>query len=87
MDLESLRFLADYGIAVLVMAGVIYWLAKVINSKVDANTKSTETLTQAIAAMTQSMAELYKTCERTLEDNRRTIDMLMKHIEHTEDEK
>lgn len=84
MDIESMKFLADYGIAILVMAGVIYWLAKVINAKVDANTKSIDTLTQAITAMTTSMAELYKTCERTFEDNRQTIAMLVKHIEKTE---
>ena len=86
MEMESIKFLADYGIAVLVMAVVIYWLARVIDRKVDANTKSIDTLTQAITAMTTSMSELYKTCERSFEDNRRTIDVLMDHIKDTNKE-
>ena len=81
MDIESMKFLADYGIAILVLVGVIYWLGKILNHKVDANTKSIDTLTQAITAMTTSMSELYKTCERSFEDNRRTITTLIKHIE------
>ena len=93
-QLETLKFLADYGVAVLVLVGVIYWLAKTLNhkvdantAKVDANTKSLDTLTQAITALTNSMASLYKTSEKAFEDNRRTIDVLIEHIETGKKEK
>ena len=82
--IESMKFLADYGLAILVMGCVIYWLANIMGKKMEKNTESIDTLTHAITAMTQSMEGLYKTCERTFEDNRNTIKALLKHIEKTE---
>lgn len=82
--MEIFKALADYGIAIAVMGIMLYWFAKILTPKVEQNTQSIVGLTQAITALTDNTSKLYETCERAFEDNRNTIQLLVKHIEHVE---
>lgn len=82
--MEIFKALADYGIAIAVMGIMLYWFAKILTPKVEQNTQSIVGLTQAITALTDNTSKLYETCERAFEDNRNTIQLLVKHIEHIE---
>ncbi|MGN1274261.1 MAG: hypothetical protein ACI4UF_06670 [Thermoguttaceae bacterium] len=88
MESEILKFLMDYGLAFVVMAGIIWWLATGQSKRLDKNTEtvqqnndSIDDLTHAITALTNNTSKLYETCERAFEDNRRTLEVLIKHIE------
>lgn len=95
MESEILKYLMDYGLAFLVMAVIIWWLATRMTKKVEANsediqenTKSIqqnnlglEKLAQAITALTENTSRMYEVCERAFEDNRHTLEVLIKHIE------
>ena len=81
---DVFRALADYGIAIAVMGIMLFWFAKILTPKVEQNTQSIVGLTQAITALTDNTSKLYETCERAFEDNRNTIQLLVKHIEHVE---
>lgn len=80
--MEIVKALADYGIAIAVMGIMLYWFARILTPKVDQNTQSINGLTHAITALTENTSKLYETCERAFEDNRNTIQLLVKHIEH-----
>ena len=82
--MEIFKALADYGIAIAVMGIMLFWFAKILTPKVEQNTQSIVGLTQAITALTDNTSKLYETCERAFEDNRNTIQLLVKHIEHVE---
>ena len=82
--MEIFKALADYGIAIAVMGIMLFWFAKILTPKVEQNTQSINGLTQAITALTENTSKLYETCERAFEDNRNTIQLLVKHIEHIE---
>lgn len=82
--MEIFKALADYGIAIAVMGIMLFWFAKILTPKVEQNTQSIVGLTQAITALTDNTSKLYETCERAFEDNRNTIQLLIKHIEHVE---
>lgn len=98
MESDILKYIMDYGLAFLVMAGVIWWLSKVVSKKVDDNSedirKNTEAvqqnsqtidkLAQAITALTENTSRMYEVCERAFEDNRHTLEVLIKHIEKEE---
>ena len=88
MESEILKFLMDYGLAFVVMGCVIWWLATSQSKRLDKNTgvvqqnnDSINDLTHAITALTNNTSKLYETCERAFEDNRRTLEVLIKHIE------
>lgn len=95
MDSELVRYLMDYGLAFLVMAGVIYWMAKIMVKKIEVNSedirentevvrqnnKSIDMLAQAITALTNSTSKMYEVCEKAFEDNRHTLEVLIQHIE------
>ena len=95
MESEILKYLMDYGLAFFVMAGIIWWLTKILNKKVDDNSadiqentravqqnnQGLEKLAQAITAMTENTSRMYEVCERAFEDNRHTLEVLIKHIE------
>lgn len=95
MEMEVLKYVMDYGLAFVVMAGVIFWLIRVMGKKVDINSedikKNTEVvhqnnqsidkLAQAITALTENTSRMYEVCERAFEDNRHTLEVLIKHIE------
>ena len=82
--MEVFKALADYGIAIAVMGIMLYWFARILTPKVDQNTQSIVGLTHAITALTENTSKLYETCERAFEDNRNTIQLLVKHIERVE---
>ena len=82
--MEDFKALADYGIAIAVMGIMLYWFARILTPKVEQNTQSIVGLTQAITALTENSSKLYETCERAFEDNRNTIQLLVKHIERVE---
>ena len=82
--MEVFKALADYGIAIAVMGIMLYWFARILTPKVEQNTQSINDLTHAITALTENTSKLYETCERAFEDNRNTIQLLVKHIEHIE---
>ena len=82
--MEIFKALADYGIAIAVMGIMLFWFAKILTPKVEQNTQSIVGLTQAITALTDNTSKIYETCERAFEDNRNTIQLLVKHIEHVE---
>ena len=82
--MEIFKALADYGIAIAVMGIMLFWFAKILTPKVEQNTQSIVGLTQAITALTDNTSKLYETCERAFEDNRNTIQLLVKHIEPVE---
>ena len=84
MDQTLIQYLTDYGLAFVVMAGIIYWLAKTQSQKLDRSTESIQQLTQAITALTASNERMYETCEKAFNDNRETIQILMNHIEKKE---
>lgn len=88
MESEILKYLMDYGLAFVVMAAVIWWLIASQSKRIDKNTEvvqqnndSINDLTHAITALTNNTSKLYETCERAFEDNRRTLEVLIKHIE------
>lgn len=88
MESEILKYIMDYGLAFLVMAAVIWWLIASQSKRIDKNTEvvqqnndSINDLTHAITALTNNTSKLYETCERAFEDNRRTLEVLIKHIE------
>ncbi|MBQ6106713.1 MAG: hypothetical protein IJK97_00770 [Thermoguttaceae bacterium] len=81
MDQTLIQYLTDYGLAFVVMAGIIYWLAKSQSQRLDKNTESVQMLTQAITALVQSNEHMYEICEKAFNDNRETIQILMNHIE------
>lgn len=81
MDQTLIQYLTDYGLAFVVMAGIIYWLAKSQSQRLDKNTESVQMLTQAITALVHSNERMYETCEKAFNDNRETIQILMNHIE------
>ncbi len=88
MESEILKYVMDYGLAFLVMAAVIWWLIASQSKRIDKNTEvvqqnndSINDLTHAITALTNNTSKLYETCERAFEDNRRTLEVLIKHIE------
>lgn len=83
--MELFRALADYGIAIAVMGIMLYWFARILTPKVEQNTQSINNLTQAITALTDNTSKLYETCERAFEDNRSTIQILLKHLEKDKD--
>ena len=85
MDQSLIQYVTDYGLAFVVMAGIIYWLAKTQSQKLDRNTESVQLLTQAITALTDSNERMYEMCEKAFNDNRETIQILMKHIEKDKD--
>lgn len=82
--MEIFKALADYGIAIAVMGIMLYWFARILTPKVEQNTQSINGLTHAITALTDNTSKLYETCERAFEDNRATIQLLLKHIEKEE---
>lgn len=82
--MELFRALADYGIAIAVMGIMLYWFARILTPKVEQNTQSINGLTHAITALTDNTSKLYETCERAFEDNRHTLEVLIKHIEKEE---
>lgn len=82
--MEIVKALADYGIAIAVMGIMLYWFARILTPKVEQNTQSINGLTQAITALTENTSKLYETCERAFEDNRHTLEVLIKHIEKEE---
>jgi len=84
MESATIKMLADYGIAILVMGSMLYWFAKVITPKVEQNTRSIDDLRQAITALTENTSKLYETCERAFEDNQRTIQILLDHLSKSE---
>ena len=95
MESEVLKYVMDYGLAFVVMAGIIWWLTKIMGKKVDANSadiqentkvvqqnnQSIDKLAQAITALTENTSRMYEVCERAFEDNRHTLEVLIKHIE------
>ena len=95
MEVEVLKYVMDYGLAFVVMAGVIFWLIRVMGKKVDTNSedikKNTEVvhqnnqsidkLAQAITALTENTSKMYAVCEKAFEDNRHTLEVLLQHIE------
>ena len=92
MESEILKYLMDYGLAFLVMAVIIWWLAtrkvEANSEDIQANTKAVqqnnqglEKLAQAITALTENTSRMYEVCERAFEDNRHTLEVLIKHIE------
>ena len=85
MDQSLIQYVTDYGLAFVVMAGIIYWLAKTQSQNLDRNTESFQLLTQAITALTDSNERMYEMCEKAFNDNRETIQILMKHIEKDKD--
>ena len=81
MDQTLIQYLTDYGLAFVVMAAIIYWLAKSQSKRLDMNTESLQMLTQAITALTASSERMYEICEKSFNNNRETIQILMNHIE------
>lgn len=95
MEVEVLKYVMDYGLAFLVMALIIWWLATRMTKKVEANSEDIqentkavqqnnqglEKLAQAITAMTENTSRMYEVCELAFEDNRHTLEVLIKHIE------
>ena len=88
MESEILKYVMDYGLAFVVMAAAIWWLIASQSKRIDKNTEvvqqnndSINDLTHAITALTNNTSKLYETCERAFEDNRRTLEVLIKHIE------
>lgn len=81
MEIEVLKMFIQYGLAGLVMAFVLIWFAKYLLPKVDENSKDIQALTLAITALSQSVANLYTSTQKAFDDNRATIQALMKHLE------
>lgn len=95
MESEILKYVMDYGLAFVVMAGIIWWLATRMTKRVEANSEdiqentkavqqnnqSIDKLAQAITALTENTSRMYEVCERAFEDNRHTLEVLLQHIE------
>ena len=89
MELAN-KFL-DYGIGIGAMAICLYFVLRwfipktessisEIKEKTAENTDAINALTKAVTEQTVNMTNLMDTCKSALEDNRITIDILIKYI-------
>ena len=89
MELAN-KFL-DYGIGIGAMAICLYFVLRwfipktessisEIKEKTAENTDAINALTKAVTEQTVNMTNLMDTCKSALEDNRATIDILIKYI-------
>lgn len=84
MEIEILKMFIQYGLAGLVMAFVLVWFAKYLLPKVDNNSRDIQALTLALTELTQSVNNLYASTQKAFDDNRSTIQILLRHIENKE---
>lgn len=81
MDTEMMKMFCEYGFAGIVTGAVLIWFARYLTPKIDENSRNINALTLALTELTQSVNNLYASTQKAFDDNRRTIEILMAHIE------